>query len=1287
MEFRILGPLEVIEDGRGLDLGGQKQRALLSALLLGANRVVSRDRLIDALWEEEPPETARKALQVYVSQLRKTLGGSRIVTRAPGYLIRVEPEEFDLERFECLVAQGGAEKLREALALWRGQPLAEFAHERFAQAEVARLEELRLAALEERIEAELGLGRHAALVGELDALVAEHPLRERLRGQLMLALYRCGRQAEALEAYQQARRALVEDLGIEPGRALHELERAILVQDAALELPRAAPQLPAAAVVAREPVPQVTDERKVVTVLFADLVGSTEFGEGDPERVRALLGRVYDAMDEEIGCAGGTVEKFAGDAVMAAFGVPTAREDHAERALHAALAIRERVRELFTEAVALRIGVNTGEVVFGRARAGSSFVTGDAVTVAKRLERAAQPGEILVGERTATLARNAFEFDESTVIEAKGKRKGVSCCTLLGVTSPVRPRGLGGVGRTFVGRERELDLLQHAYRTAVEDGTACIVTIVGEAGVGKTRLVQALWDRLAGESPEPVRRQGRCPPYGAGITYRPLADVLKEQLGILDSDPPDIVRLRLAGREILGLTLGLQAPPGLHPLLARERLHQAWVELLEELGAERPVVVLVEDLHWAEEPLLDLLARLQRDVRGPLLLIGTSRPELFQRSPAWGTGRSNQVVVWLEPLRPEDTARMLEQLFAGELPPRLREIVLETAEGNPFFVEELLGSLIDRGVLERVDGSWLAGEVPEDFAVPDSVQSLVAARLDLLGTAEKAALQAASVVGRVFWAGPVAELIQDVEVDFGSLEERDFISRRARSAIAGEHEFAFKHTVTREVAYASLPKAKRARLHAGVAAWLERLGEGRDEHALLLANHYAQAVRPEDADLAWPGEEEQLELLRGKALAWLRRAAELAAGRYAIDEQISLLRRAVELEPSDAGRAELWQAIARANTLKWDQGAFREAMLNAIDASPERTAELFSELAFWDAFRWGHAEDREQIESWIGRALELAEPQSPARARALVARSYCCPEEAEAAALEAVALAERLLDDPQLRSYAFHACADSALAEGRYDEARTWAERRLQLLHEIGDPDHVADIYWSAIPGYLARGRFDDARRLAELHDEVTSALSPHHKLHGVAFLLEVEELVGNWGRIRELTPRAERAVEASTGCIHQPRSLVVCALAAACLGDEEEARRLEAAAASLDVEEYGRVVDTRIRLALVRGDLARVESLLAESEAPRKTLIRTTKLAPVAARLDALAALGMQEQVEAESPGLLRPETYLEPFALRALGIVRADESLLDGAAARFEAMGLGWHAERTRTAGLASR
>ena len=1306
MEFRILGPLEAIHETRVLPVGGAKQRALLGILLIHANEVVSSDRLIDELWREQPPQNAAKALHVHVSQLRKLLEPGRsagspsrvLETRPPGYVLRVAHDHLDLHRFERLAAEArvalaasdplsASTVLQEALALWRGPPLADLGFEPFAQSEIARLAELRLAALEERIEADLALGRHADVVGELDGLVAEHPLRERIRAQHMLALYRSGRQAEALQSYHDARRILVDELGIEPERALHELERAILVQDPTLDLsPKgeqaAAPQPdPAGPPPRPAPAATRTKERKLASVLFADFAGSTEPEEQDPERARALLERFYDAMAEEIQRAGGTVEKFVGDAVMAAFGAAVAHEDHAERALHAALAMRRRFAELFGDSLSLDIGVNSGEVVVGEPREGSSFVTGDAVNVAARLEQAAAPGEILVGERTAAAARGAFEFGDARTVEVKGKAQGVACRPLLRGVSLTRPRGVVGLRRAFVGRQQELELLEATYDRAVHSGEPHLVTIVGDAGVGKSTLVRALWDWLRSRSPEPRLLTGRCLPYGRGITYSPLGEVLKEHLGLLDSDPPETVLQRLGNREILGLTLGLEVAAELHPLAARERLHEAWVALVDELVDERPAAILVGDLHRAEEPLFELLDRLLRDVSGPLLLLATARPELLDSRPLWGAGRRNATRLWLEPLLLEEAARMLEALLGSELPARLHRLALERAEGNPFFVEELVAVLIDRGFLMPRVGGWDLRDLPTRLQMPDSVQSVLAARIDLLGPPEKAALQSASVVGRVFWADPVSELLGGVEADLRVLVERDFIRRRPESSLAGEREFAFKHALTRDVAYESLPKARRAHLHAAFAAWIERVGEGRDDHAPLLAHHYSEAVKPDQLDLAWPDADDEVERLRSKALVWLRRAADLAAGRYALDEQIGLLERAVALEPDKTRRAELWESIARANLLEYDQSRFRAATLKAIEENGDAkaSADLYGRLAFWDAFRSGHAEDRELIEGWIERALELAVPASPARAWALVARSYCRPQEAEAAAREACAIAERL-PDLELRSYAFHALADAVLAEGRYDEAREWTERRLELLDRIGDPDHVADIYWSAIPGYLGTGRFDDARRLAELHDDVTSHLSPHHKLHGVAFLLEVEELAANWERIRELTPRTEQAVEASTPCVHRPRSLTVCALAAACLGDDEEAKRLERAAAAFGAEEYGRVVDTRIRLGLARGDLARVEKLLATVEAPRKTLIRSTKLAPVAARLDALAALRMQDRVEEEAPRWLQPGTYLEPFASRALGAVRGDEALLERAATGFHAMGLDWHAPHTR-------
>ncbi len=412
MEYRVLGPLEVRDGEESLPLAGAKQRALLALLLVHANHVLSRDRLIDELWGEEPPETAVQSLQVYVSRLRKLLPSETLLTRPPGYLLEVEPSELDLQRFEQLLTEGHAalaqgdagrasDVLHDALALWRGPALAEFVFEPFAQAEIGRLEDLRLAAVEERIEADLALGRHADLIGELEALVAENPYRERLRRQLMLALYRSGRQAEALEAYQHARRALVDELGIEPSGALQQLEKAILNQDEGLET-HTVPSAPS------RRAPSV--ERKRVTVLFADL-GMTNELEEDPERAEAFLDGVHREAEAEIEAAGGTVERGIAGALLATFGAPQARqEDHAVRAVGAALlATRTRLSEVFGDALSVRMGVESGEVILGRP---GSFVSGMPVAAAARLIRSAEPGEIVVGEHAATATAGAFQLQE-----------------------------------------------------------------------------------------------------------------------------------------------------------------------------------------------------------------------------------------------------------------------------------------------------------------------------------------------------------------------------------------------------------------------------------------------------------------------------------------------------------------------------------------------------------------------------------------------------------------------------------------------------------------------------------------------------------------------------------------------------------------------------------------------------------------------------------------------------------------------------------------------------------
>ncbi len=1022
-------------------------------------------------------------------------------------------------------------------------------------------------------------------------------------------------------------------------------------------------------------------------MLFADLVGSTELGASqDPERTRVMLDRFYEAMAAEIEAAGGTVEKFAGDAVMAAFGAPTSYEDHAERALHAALSMQRSIGAIFGNALSLRIGVNTGEVVVGRPREGSSFVTGDAVNVAARLEQAAQPGEVLVGERTVAATRGAFEFAGPTRVDAKGKPGGVPARRLLRSLTLMRPRGLHGLRPAFVGRERELERLLEAYRDTTRRGRPKVVTIVGDAGVGKSRLLRELWSSLSEERPEPLRRTGRCLAYGRGITYWPLGEILREHLGILESDAPADGLRKLEGREILGLTLGLDVAGDLHPLAARDRLHEAWIAFLDQLVSTGPAVAAIEDVHWAEPPLLDLLERLARDVDGPLLLVATARPDFVDGRAGWGTGRYDAETIWLEPLAADSATELVDAVLGGAMP-AARELVVRRAEGNPLFIEELLASLIDRGILEQRDGRWAVRDIPSDLQIPDTVQAVVAARLDLLEPPEKAALQAAAVIGRTFWTGPVYDLT-DAQPDLRVAEDRDFIRRRGASSLEGETEYAFKHAITRQVAYESVPKATRARLHAAFAEWIEQRMARRDEVASLLAHHFAAAANPEDADLAWGADPDRLEALRRKAIHWLTRAGQLAMSRYELDDAEDLFHQAVELRPAATEEVELWRSIGRSAAYRYDGGALWDAMKRAIDLcrDPRILGELYAELAYETTGRagmWTRFPDQALVQGWIDRALELAEPGSRARAEALIALGNWQEEDRPAWVVEeAEELTERL-GDAALRIDACEVRRLSEFAAGRYPQAVLAADRALELERGISDPNTSVRMREGVVALFAMTGRLQDAQRVIDEHDVLSQRLFPHHRLHTVAMEVEFWEILGEWERIRALVPRLRSAVEANlaTPCVRSARSLLVAAAACAATGDEDEADSLERQAEQLHMEGFGWIMDSpRVRLALHRRDLSTVRALVSGDSPFISRRGMWYFPAAVAAYLDGLAALGAEARVAEEADKFLGQDSALRPFARRALGVAKRDPALLRVAAEEFEAYGLERQAVATR-------
>ncbi|MBD0348469.1 MAG: AAA family ATPase [Thermoleophilia bacterium] len=892
--------------GQELPIGAAKQRALLAVLLLHAGEVVSTDRLIDALWGERPPNTAAKALQVYVSQLRKALGDEAsgqpaLATRAPGYSLEIPPDALDIMRFELLCEEGrgaGAQgrpevataRLREALALWRGPALADLAFEPFAQPHILRLEEQRLAALEDRIDADLALGRHGALIGELESLVAEHPVREGLRGRLMLALYRAGRQADALAAFQAARHALVENLGIEPGRELRELHQAILRQDSALDLSATA-RLPAEQPAA-EPASAVQPERELRKSVTAVSITATTSADGegaDPEASRRLTGRIRLLASAAVERHGGRLEVTGGDALTAVFGLPRVHEDDALRAARAAVELRDSLASSAAELAGpttqlrFRIGISTGEVVTGGDTEPELRTVGEPLVRSSRLALAAADGDIVIDAATRQLLRDDVVFEAAP---------DASAARLLGVAEGARERSHDA---PFVGRKRELATVREVWDGVRAERRCELVAIVGDAGVGKSRLAAEF---LASIDALVVR--GRCLPYGDGITYWPVVEVLK-QLALLPDDEAAAAAIRSLLRET-------------EVRASAEEIAWAFRKTLEQAAAERPLAVLFDDIQWGEETFRDLIEHVALLSSGaPILLLCLARPELTERHPAW------PVTFRLEPLSDREAG----DLMGERAPDRVRDRIARAAGGNPLFIEEMLA---------------MAGDADGDVVVPPTLQALLAARLDQLEAAERSVLERAAVEGEIFHRGAVQALAPEetqVTPRLAALVRKQLI-RPARPQLRGEDGFRFRHLLIRDTAYDALPKAVRADLHERFAAWLEAHGADLVELDELLGYHLEQAARYA-AELRQPDS-----ALRERAGEHLARAGRRAVSRGDGPAAAALLERALALTRPLRLDVHLELDLAEAQQTMHRRAALAEQTAERARAAGDRAGEALA---------------------------------------------------------------------------------------------------------------------------------------------------------------------------------------------------------------------------------------------------------------------------------------------------------------------------------------------------------
>jgi class 3 adenylate cyclase/tetratricopeptide (TPR) repeat protein len=784
---------------------------------------------------------------------------------------------------------------------------------------------------------------------------------------------------------------------------------------------------------------QTEEERKVVSILFVDLVGFTHRSDrADPEDVRATLRPYHARAKREIEHFGGTVEKFVGDAVMAVFGAPLAHEDDSERAVRAGLRVLDAITELNATdpsfALAARAAVNTGEAVVSvgaRPEAGEGIATGDVVNTASRLQQLAPVGGLVVGEATYRATLHVIDYDELEPVSVKGKAESLPIWLARGVRNVER-----APPTPLVGREDELAVLRQAYARTVRERGVQLLTLTGEPGIGKTRLLEEFHAFLAEQPEPPVWRHGRCLPYGEGITFWALGEIMKGETGILESDSPEKAAAKLGAtvqriipepserewfKARLGALVGAQVGDAAETV-ERTESFTAWRRFFEAIAEDQPLVLVFEDLHWADDALLEFVQHVVEWSTGvPLLLVCAARPELYERQPGWGGGKRNSTTIALSALSGEETARLVSALLSqAVLPADTQAVLLEHAGGNPLYAEEFVRMLSDRGILVS------RGRTPEivteaEIPVPESVHALIAARLDTLTPDRKRLLHDAAVVGKVFWAGAVASIegLDEGTVRQGlhELVTKELVRPARTSSVEGQDEFSFWHLVVRDVAYQQIPRGARARKHGAAARWIEQIAANRvADHAEILAHHYEQALElARTAGAADEAEELTVPTRRFLVMAG-DRAFPLDVGMAA-----SYYERALKLLPP--GRPERTQVLA-----KLAEAAF---LAGQVPEAERRYEEAIAELrSQGNPLGAGKAMVSLSMVQWFRGETRLAR-------RTLLD--------------EVIDLLEREPPSPEL-VHAYNHIAREHMLLSQYDEDLEWSEKALELAEELGLP-------------------------------------------------------------------------------------------------------------------------------------------------------------------------------------------------------------------------------------------